>query len=118
MITAANFCMNGKLAVVGTYDGRCIFYETEVSQITTCTMYMYMYNVHVHVHLYSLHVVFSLMIPHVYVYMYFLYFLQHLKYHTQIHVRSRHGKNRGRKISGIVPLPGEEDKVSIYYTCT
>lgn len=22
--------MNGKLAVVGTYDGRCIFYETEV----------------------------------------------------------------------------------------
>ena len=30
MITAANFCMNGKLAVVGTYDGRCIFYETEV----------------------------------------------------------------------------------------
>ena len=31
LITAANFCMNGKLAVVGTYDGRCIFYETEVS---------------------------------------------------------------------------------------
>ena len=23
--------MNGKFAVVGTYDGRCIFYETEVS---------------------------------------------------------------------------------------
>ena len=39
--------------------------------------------------------------------------LQHLKYHTQIHVRSRHGKNRGRKISGIAPLPGEEDKVSL-----
>ena len=35
---------------------------------------------------------------------------QHLKYHTQIHVRSRHGKNKGRKISGIEPLPGE-DKV-------
>ena len=35
---------------------------------------------------------------------------QHLKYHTQIHVRSRHGKNRGRKISGVEPLPGE-DKV-------
>ncbi|XP_064394517.1 WD repeat-containing protein 44-like isoform X2 [Halichondria panicea] len=61
LITAANFCMNGKMAVVGTYDGRCIFYETE-----------------------------------------------HLKYHTQIHVRSRHGKNRGRKISGIEPLPGED----------
>ncbi len=30
LITAANFCMNGKMAVVGTYDGRCIFYETEV----------------------------------------------------------------------------------------
>ena len=31
LITTANFCMNGKLAVAGTYDGRCIFYETEVS---------------------------------------------------------------------------------------
>ena len=31
LITAANFCMNGKFAVVGTYDGRCIFYDTEVS---------------------------------------------------------------------------------------
>ncbi|XP_046854421.1 WD repeat-containing protein 44-like isoform X2 [Xenia sp. Carnegie-2017] len=29
LITAANFCMNGRFAVVGTYDGRCIFYETE-----------------------------------------------------------------------------------------
>ncbi|CAB4024963.1 WD repeat-containing 44 [Paramuricea clavata] len=29
LITAANFCMNGKFAVIGTYDGRCIFYETE-----------------------------------------------------------------------------------------
>lgn len=36
--------------------------------------------------------------------------LQHLKYHTQIHVKSRHGKNKGRKISGVEPLPGE-DKV-------
>ena len=30
LITAANFCMGGKLAVVGTYDGRCMFYDTEV----------------------------------------------------------------------------------------
>lgn len=30
LITAANFCLNGKFAAVGTYDGRCIFYETEV----------------------------------------------------------------------------------------
>ncbi|XP_074658435.1 WD repeat-containing protein 44-like isoform X2 [Tubulanus polymorphus] len=29
LITAANFCMNGKYAVVGTYDGRCLFYQTE-----------------------------------------------------------------------------------------
>jgi len=29
LITAANFCQNGKFAVVGTYDGRCIFYHTE-----------------------------------------------------------------------------------------
>uniref|UniRef100_T1JI81 WD repeat-containing protein 44 n=1 Tax=Strigamia maritima TaxID=126957 RepID=T1JI81_STRMM len=29
LITAANFCQNGKLAVVGSYDGRCIFYTTE-----------------------------------------------------------------------------------------
>lgn len=29
LITAANFCQNGKFAVVGTYDGRCIFYNTD-----------------------------------------------------------------------------------------
>lgn len=29
LITTANFCQNGKFAVVGTYDGRCIFYHTE-----------------------------------------------------------------------------------------
>ncbi|XP_075043335.1 WD repeat-containing protein 44 [Mixophyes fleayi] len=61
LITAANFCQNGKHAVIGTYDGRCIFYDTE-----------------------------------------------HLKYHTQIHVRSTRGRNKiGRKITGIEPLPGE-----------
>ncbi|XP_047495835.1 uncharacterized protein LOC125043644 [Penaeus chinensis] len=66
LITAANFCQNGKFTVVGTYDGRCIFYETE-----------------------------------------------QLKYFTQINVRSTRGKNaKGRKITGIEPLPGE-DKVLI-----
>ncbi|KAK4309503.1 hypothetical protein Pmani_018855 [Petrolisthes manimaculis] len=66
LITAANFCQNGKFTVVGTYDGRCIFYETE-----------------------------------------------QLKYHTQIYVRSTRGKNaKGRKITGIEPLPGE-DKILI-----
>ncbi|XP_065722504.2 WD repeat-containing protein 44 isoform X1 [Drosophila suzukii] len=29
LITAANFCQNGQFAVVGTYDGRCIFYNTD-----------------------------------------------------------------------------------------
>ncbi|XP_026820788.1 WD repeat-containing protein 44 [Rhopalosiphum maidis] len=29
LITAANFCQNGKFAVVGSYDGRCIFYTTD-----------------------------------------------------------------------------------------
>jgi WD40 repeat protein len=29
LITAANFCQNGKFAAVGTYDGRVIFYNTE-----------------------------------------------------------------------------------------
>lgn len=29
LITAVNFCQNGKIAVVGSYDGRCIFYNTE-----------------------------------------------------------------------------------------
>ncbi|XP_062522121.1 WD repeat-containing protein 44-like isoform X2 [Corticium candelabrum] len=61
LITAANFCQNGKFAVAGTYDGRCLFYDTE-----------------------------------------------HLKYHTQIHARSTRGKNaKGRKITGIEPMPGE-----------
>ncbi|XP_034949974.1 WD repeat-containing protein 44 isoform X2 [Chelonus insularis] len=66
LITAANFCQNGKFAVVGSYDGRCIFYNTD-----------------------------------------------QLKYHTQIDVRSTRGKNsRGRKISGIEPMPGE-DKILV-----
>eukprot|EP00053_Salpingoeca_punica_P012257 m.109738 g.109738 ORF g.109738 m.109738 type:complete len:714 (-) comp15900_c0_seq2:301-2442(-) len=29
MITAANFCRDGQYAVAGTYDGRCIFFNTE-----------------------------------------------------------------------------------------
>lgn len=29
LITAANFCQNGKFAVVGSYDGRCIFYHSD-----------------------------------------------------------------------------------------
>uniref|UniRef100_A0A023GC56 WD repeat-containing protein 44 n=1 Tax=Amblyomma triste TaxID=251400 RepID=A0A023GC56_AMBTT len=29
LITAANFCQKGKFAVVGSYDGRCVFYNTE-----------------------------------------------------------------------------------------
>ncbi|XP_070539209.1 WD repeat-containing protein 44-like isoform X2 [Ptychodera flava] len=66
LITAANFCQHGRFAVVGTYDGRCVFYDTE-----------------------------------------------HLKYFTQIHVRSTRGKNaKGRKITGIEPLPGQ-DKILI-----
>ncbi|XP_022910260.1 WD repeat-containing protein 44 isoform X2 [Onthophagus taurus] len=66
LITAANFCQNGKFAVIGSYDGRCIFYTTE-----------------------------------------------HLKYHTQIHVKSSRGRNStGRKISGIESMPGE-DKILI-----
>ncbi|XP_047740708.1 WD repeat-containing protein 44 isoform X2 [Hyalella azteca] len=60
-ITAANFCQNGAYTVVGTYDGRCLFYTTN-----------------------------------------------QLKYNTQFNVRSARGKNpRGRKITGIEPLPGE-----------
>ncbi|XP_025080244.1 WD repeat-containing protein 44-like [Pomacea canaliculata] len=62
LITTANFCHNGRLAVVGTYDGRCIFYTTD-----------------------------------------------QLKYYTMLHVRSTRGKNaRGRKITGIESMPGEE----------
>ncbi|KAK2573339.1 WD repeat-containing protein 44 [Acropora cervicornis] len=59
LITAANFCLNGKFAVVGTYDGRCIFYETEVRAL-------------------------------------------------------RNKKARGRKISGIEPMPGEDKDNSLY----
>lgn len=66
LITTANFCNNGKYAVVGTYDGKCIFFTTE-----------------------------------------------QLKYSTQIHVRSTRGKNaKGRKVTGIEPLPGE-DKILV-----
>lgn len=31
LITAANFIQNGRFSVIGTYDGRCIFYDTEVT---------------------------------------------------------------------------------------
>eukprot|EP00057_Strongylocentrotus_purpuratus_P030313 XP_781291.3 PREDICTED: WD repeat-containing protein 44 [Strongylocentrotus purpuratus] len=66
LITAANFIQNGRFSVVGTYDGRCIFYDTE-----------------------------------------------HLKYYTQIHVRSTRGRNaKGRKITAIEPLPGQ-DKILV-----
>ncbi|XP_076454073.1 WD repeat-containing protein 44-like isoform X2 [Babylonia areolata] len=62
LITTASFCHNGRLAVVGTYDGRCIFYTTD-----------------------------------------------QLKYYTMLNVRSTRGKNaRGRKITGIEAMPGEE----------
>ena len=37
LITAANFCQNGKFAVAGTYDGRCLFYDTEVSVMGCAT---------------------------------------------------------------------------------
>ena len=44
---------------------------------------------------------------------FFFSILQRLKYHTQVTVRSTRGKNaRGRKISGIEPMPGE-DKVNL-----
>ncbi|XP_071838448.1 WD repeat-containing protein 44-like isoform X3 [Apostichopus japonicus] len=66
LITAANFIQNGRFSAIGTYDGRCIFYDTE-----------------------------------------------HLKYYTQIHVRSTRGRNsKGRKITAIEPLPGQ-DKILI-----
>ena len=29
LIMANNFCLNGEFAVVGTYDGRCVFYRTK-----------------------------------------------------------------------------------------
>lgn len=45
LITAANFCLNGKFAVVGTYDGRCIFYETEVRWVW---LHLYTYSVCFH----------------------------------------------------------------------
>lgn len=28
-MTAANFCRNGRLVVAGTYDGRCVFFNTQ-----------------------------------------------------------------------------------------
>uniref|UniRef100_A0A915L1P2 WD repeat-containing protein 44 n=1 Tax=Romanomermis culicivorax TaxID=13658 RepID=A0A915L1P2_ROMCU len=55
LVTTLTFARNGKFAVVGTYDGRCIFYTTD-----------------------------------------------QLKYHTQIDVKSGHGKNsRPHKITGL-----------------
>ena len=33
MITAASFCAGGRMVVVGTYDGRCLFYDSEVRSL-------------------------------------------------------------------------------------
>ena len=35
LVTAVNFIQNGKFAVVGTYDGRCIFYLTDTLKYHT-----------------------------------------------------------------------------------
>ena len=58
LITAANFCMNGKFAVVGTYDGRCIFYETEVrATILVESVQLWIFYVYVPYVRYVLHIV-------------------------------------------------------------
>jgi WD40 repeat protein len=43
LITTANFCRDGKLAVVGTYDGKCIFYTTEVNLMYFIGINVYFY---------------------------------------------------------------------------
>lgn len=81
LITTVNFCENGKFAVCGTYDGRCVFFDTEVRTLMLHLMMQVFLN---------------------------LLWSQHLKYHTQIHVRSSRGRNtKGHKVTGIEPLPGE-----------
>jgi WD40 repeat protein len=62
MITTVGFTGDGKIAMAGTYDGKCLFY-----QITPTGM----------------------------------------KKKTQIDVRSRRGKNKGRKVTGIVLTPDQ-----------
>jgi WD40 repeat protein len=107
LITAANFCSGGKFAVAGTYDGRCVFFNTEErlkwvtrpvrdtppsdtsccsvgSGATLCCSMLCMLKTWV---------------P--------------CRYHTQIHARSTRGKNKkGRKISGIEPMPNS-DKILV-----
>ena len=40
LITTANFIQNGKFAVVGTYDGRCIFYRYEHFRLNLMIIFM------------------------------------------------------------------------------
>jgi len=43
---------------------------------------------------------------------------QRLKYHTQWQVRAgRNKKARGRKISGIEPMPGEDKVTGLFKSC-
>lgn len=44
MITAANFCQNGKKVVVGTYDGRCLFFDTEVHLIFSLKFFSHFFQ--------------------------------------------------------------------------
>lgn len=46
------------------------------------------------------------------------YTTEHLKYYTQIHVRSTRGRNsKGRKITGIETLPNEDKVSNVLFSC-
>ena len=90
-VTAICFCQEGKTIAVGTYDGKCVLYQTDVnnfvfkqSRLQTKT--------------------------------FFLIFKQHLKYYSLINAKSRHRNSKNNKITGIEVLHNDENKVwKIYF---
>ena len=96
-ITAISFCQGGRTIAVGTYDGKCILYQTEVSPplwMSSNQSYSFI-----------CWIVWSLFSSVV--------FLQHLKYYSLINIRStRRRYAKGSKITGIEVLNNDENKVS------
>lgn len=45
LITALAIAKNGKFAVVGTFDGRCVFYTTEVGLVLLFLFVVYFYKI-------------------------------------------------------------------------
>jgi len=89
-ITALSFCQGGKTIAVGTFDGKCILFHTEV----------------------EFYFIFKFILLLQCIRSFIILNTKHLKYYSLINVRSTKGRNsKGSKITGIEVLNNDENKV-------